>query len=106
MLILFQVDWIYKFSHSDRSNEIFDFCSDHKFVFILVQCTNWHSFSNDFQSVVGGGATVYSPSIATFRNTFRDDTMQSRMGRTTAGETLRPMTAIAGAGFQSQSKLF
>lgn len=31
--------------------------------------------------------------------------MQSRMGRTTAGgESFRPMTAISGAGFQSQSE--
>ena len=36
-------------------------------------------------------------------NNYRDDTMQSRMGRTTAGESIRPMTAIGGAGFQSQS---
>ena len=48
---------------------------------------------------------MYTPSVATFGQTFRDDGIQSRMGRTTtAGESVRPMTAISGAGFQSQSK--
>ncbi len=60
--------------------------------------------SADFQSVFGGGVSLYSPSIGSFRNKFRDDTMQSRTERTTTGESVRPMTAIAGAGFQSQSE--
>ena len=61
-------------------------------------------FSNDFQSVIGGKTSVYSSSVTTFRNIFREDTTQSRMGRTISGESARPMTAVAGAGFQSQSK--
>ena len=60
--------------------------------------------TTDFQSVVGGGRGIHSPSIGSFQF-FRDDTMQSRMGRTTSGgDSVRPMTAIGGAGFQSQSK--
>ena len=53
------------------------------------------------QSVLGGGISIYSP----MSDTFKDDTMQSRMGRTTAGESVRPMTATFGAGFQSNCKI-
>jgi len=60
-------------------------------------------YSDDFQSVTRDGRCVYSSSLETFHN-FKDDTLQSRLGRTSVGDSVRPMTATGGAGFQSRSK--